>query len=299
VVVQRSGVDQPVKVMMKCYAGVAAGAFIALAPFATASAQDTAAAQASAAPPPEEAQALAKQLSNPIAALISVPLQSNYDWGLGPNGVGWQYKLNIQPVIPVPLNADWNLISRTIVPVIDQGSAAPGHNVQAGLGDTVQSIFFSPQKATAGGLIWGVGPVALLPTATENLLGSRHWGLGPTAVVLRQQGPWTVGMLANHIWSVAGERDRPAVNATFIQPFLGYTTSQATTFTVNMENTYDWTGKQWTAPLNLMVAQLLKPTSGGLPFPIQVQVGYRYYFAKPQGGPKQGVRLNLVALFPR
>jgi hypothetical protein len=288
-----------VKVSVKFCASVAAAALIALASSVTASAQATGAAQDTAAPPPEDAQALAKQLSNPIAALISVPLQSNYDWGLGPNGVGWQYKLNIQPVIPFSLNADWNLISRTIVPVIDQGSVVPGHHVQAGLGDTVQSLFFSPQKATAGGLVWGVGPVALLPTATENLLGSRQWGLGPTAVVLKQQGPWTVGMLANQIWSVAGERDRPAVNATFIQPFVGYTTSQATTFTVNMENTYDWTAKQWTAPINLVVAQLYKATPGGLPFPIQVQVGYRYYFAKPQGGPSQGVRLNFVALFPR
>jgi hypothetical protein len=274
--------------------GVTTVVVLALAPIGTAAAQQT-----TAPPPPEDAQALAKQLSNPIAALISVPFQSNYDWGLGPNGAGWQYKLNIQPVIPVPLNADWNLISRTIVPVIDQDNVVPGHHAQFGLGDTVQSFFFSPQKATASGWIWGAGPVALLPTATENSLGSRQWGLGPTAVALKQQGPWTFGMLINHIWSVAGERDRLAVNATFIQPFLVYTTAKATTFTLNMENTYDWTQKQWTAPMNLSVAQLFKPSPGGLPVPIQVQLGYRYYFAKPVGGPAQGIRLNIVALFPR
>jgi hypothetical protein len=246
-----------------------------------------------------DAQALAKQLANPIASLISVPFQSNYDWGLGANDKGWQYKLNIQPVIPITLNANWNLISRTIVPFVDQADVVPGNHAQTGLADTVQSFFFSPQKPTASGWIWGAGPVFLLPTATDDLLGSKKWGAGPTFVALKQQGPWTYGMLANHIWSFAGDGSRPPVNATFLQPFVAYTTSKATTYTVNTETTYDWQRRQWTVPLNLTVAQLFKPTPGGLPMPIQVQLGYRYYFDSPSGGPDQGVRLNIVALFPR
>src|SRR5688572_19920508 len=143
---------------------------------------------------------LAKQLSNPIASLISVPFQFNYDSGFGPND-GDRVTLNIQPVIPISLNEDWNMISRTIVPVIWQEDIAGPSGDQFGLGDTVQSLFFSPKAPGPGGIIWGVGPVFLLPTGTDPLLGGEKWGAGPTGVVLKQSGPWTYGMLANHIWS--------------------------------------------------------------------------------------------------
>jgi hypothetical protein len=237
---------------------------------------------------------LAKKLSNPIAALISVPFQSNYDKGFGPNGGGDQYKLNIQPVIPITLNPEWNLISRTILPVVYQQGVV-NDDSQTGLSDIVQSVFFSPQAATANGWIWGAGPVFLIPTATDALLGSKKWGAGPTAVVLKQESGWTYGFLANHIWSFAGDADRPSVNSTFIQPFLGYTTPKQTTYTVNSESAYDWTRHQWTAPVNLTVAQLVR--IGGAP--IQLQGGYRYYLDKPDDGPKWGLRFNVTLLFPR
>ena len=136
-------------------------------------------------------QALAQQLSNPVAALISVPLQLNYSQGIGPVDDGSQWLLNIQPVIPVGISEKWNLISRTIVPVVSQSDIFPGAGSQFGIGDTVQSFFFSPKAPTSGGLIWGVGPVLLLPTGSDPLLTGDKWGAGPTAVVLKQQGPWT------------------------------------------------------------------------------------------------------------
>ncbi len=273
--------------------GAAVACLLALGLCGTAAAQETAPA-----PGDHDAQDLAKQLSNPVAALISVPLQSNYDWGLGPRGDGQQYKLNIQPVVPFTLNADWNLISRTIVPFVDQQQVVPGNRRQTGFGDIVQSLFFSP-KATASGWIWGAGPVALIPTATDSFLGGGKWGAGPTAVVLKQEGSWSFGALVNHIWSFAGDRDRDEVSATFLQPFLSYTTKGATTFGLNLESTYDWVHRQWTVPINITVAQLYKPKVTGLPFPLQVQLGYRVYAESPQGGPDQGIRLGLVALFPR
>jgi len=156
---------------------------------------------------------LAKKLANPLASLISVPLQYNYDTYGGANNGARVNRLNIQPVIPFSLNDQWNLITRNIIPLVDQ-SAFPTDAMNAsGLGDIISSLFFSPKEPTAGGLIWGVGPVFLLPTATKDVLGAEKWGIGPTGVALKQTGPWTVGMLANHIWGSGGNNTRNNVNA--------------------------------------------------------------------------------------
>ena len=237
---------------------------------------------------------LAKQLSNPVAALISVPMQSNFDYGAGPDGDGFQYKLNIQPVIPITLNDDWNLISRTIVPYVYQDKWI-NTSSQSGLSDTVQSLFFSPKEPTSGGWIWAVGPVFLLPTATDDLLGTEKWGAGPTALVLKQENGWTYGVLANHLWSFAGNSNRAEVDATFLQPFLTYTTKKQTTYGLNTESTYDWINSQWTVPLNLSISQLLK--IGGKP--VSLMLGGRYYAEKPDNGPDWGLRFQITLLFPK
>src|SRR5580698_2878730 len=129
---------------------------------------------------------LAKKLSNPVANIISVPFQGNYDCCFGSNHDSGRFTLNIQPVIPFTLNDNWTLITRTIVPVIDQ-QASPGVGSAAGLGDITQSFFFSPRPGPSG-IIWGAGPALLYPTGTAQL-GSAKWGAGPTIVVLKQQGP--------------------------------------------------------------------------------------------------------------
>jgi hypothetical protein len=181
---------------------------------------------------------LAKELQNPVASLISMPFQSNFDFNMGPNDDGFKYTLNFQPVIPVSLSKDFNLIIRTIVPLISQDDVIPGTS-QSGLGDIVQSFFFSPKKPV-GGLILGFGPVLLWPSGTDPFLGSEKWGAGSTGLVLKQTGGWTYGLLFNHIWSYAGEDDRAYVSSTFLQPFISYTTKTKTTFGVNTESTYDW-----------------------------------------------------------
>ncbi|MEI2296706.1 transporter [Ensifer sp. MJa1] len=238
---------------------------------------------------------LAKQLSNPVASLISVPFQFNYDRGYGPDD-GNKMTLNIQPVIPISLNDDWNVISRTILPVVNQNDIAGDSGNQFGLGDTLQSFFFSPKEPTAGGLIWGAGPAFLLPTATDDLLGGEKWGVGPTAVLLKQEGHWTYGVLANHIWSVAGNDDRDDVSSTFLQPFLSYTTPDAWTFTLNTESTYDWKHDDWSVPINFTVAKLTKFGEQ----PVSLQLGARYWAAAPDNGPEGfGVRAAIVFLFPK
>ncbi|HNQ89559.1 MAG TPA: transporter [Verrucomicrobiota bacterium] len=231
---------------------------------------------------------------NPLASLISLPLQSNFDWGAGPNDDGFQYKLTVQPVIPVSLSEDWNLISRTILPFVYQEDII-GTSSQSGLADTVQSLFFSPVHPTKHGWIWGAGPVLQIPTATDDLLGEEQWGAGPTAVALKQQGLLTYGVLFNHTWSFAGEARRADVNRTFLQPFASCTTRTLTSFGLNTESTYDWQRSQWTVPINVYVQQLLKVGRQ----PISLQLGGRYYAEGPSGAPEWGLRLQISFLFAK
>jgi len=241
----------------------------------------------------QDADELAKKLANPVAALISVPLQLNYDTGYANDGERWA--LNVQPVIPVDIGEDWNLISRTILPVISQDHVV-GNERQSGLGDIVQSVFFSPKAPTAAGWTWGVGPVFLLPTATKDELGSGKWGLGPTAVALKQtKEGWTYGALVNHIWSAAGKDERADVSATFVQPFLARGIGQGRTLSANTESTYDWERKQWTVPVNFMYAKVTN-FGGQL---VSLQGGVRVYADRPDGGPDWGLRFAVTFLYPR
>lgn len=239
---------------------------------------------------------LAKKTQNPIAAMISLPLQLNYDSDIGPTKDGNKTVLNVQPVIPFSIGTDWNLISRTIVPLISQQDVAPGAGTQSGVGDITQSLFFSPKEKTSSGWIWGAGPVLLLRSGSADLTADK-WGLGPTAVFLKQESGWTYGALANHIWSVAGDDQRRDISATFLQPFLSYTTKTFTTYGVNTESSYDWKSKQWTVPLNFSVTQLLKV--GGQP--LTISAGARYWADSPDHvGPEGwGLRLAVTFLFPK
>lgn len=243
----------------------------------------------------DDAQELAKQLSNPVASLISVPFQENLDWGGGFEEDGFKSTLNVQPVVPISISGNANLIVRTIVPIIYQSDITGEAESEFGLGDTVQSFFYSPSKPAAGGIIWGAGPVFLYPTATSGATGGEKWGVGPTIVVLKQIGHASIGVLANHIWSVAGDEDRSDVSATFLQPFYSYTTPKATTYTINTETTYDWKAEKWSVPINLTVTQLVKLGKQ----PISFGVGGRYYVSSPHGGARAGVRLTTTFLFPK
>jgi hypothetical protein len=237
---------------------------------------------------------LAQKLNNPVANLISVPFQFNYDEGYGPDK-GGRYVLNIQPVVPVSLNDDWNLIIRTILPVIYQDRTSPTTGSAQGLGDTTQSFFFSP-KASSNGLIWAIGPAFLWPTG-ESELGTKKWGAGPTGLLLKQQGGYTYGVLVNHIWSYAdlGDNDRQSVSSTFIQPFLSWTSPSATTVGINAESTYNWKSKAWSIPVNLTVSQLYK--FGGQR--VSLGGGARVYAARDGTGPEWGLRFTATLLFPK
>ncbi|MBU8977783.1 transporter [Lysobacter sp. MMG2] len=243
-----------------------------------------------------EADRLAQQLANPISSLTSVPLQFNYIDGLGVNDEASRTFLNVQPVVPVSIGENWNLISRTIVPIIYQEGVFPGAGSQFGTGDVLQSLFFSPKALTASGWTWGIGPVLLLPTASDDLLGGEKWGGGPTAVVLKQtpQG-WTYGALVNHIWSFAGDDDRADVSSTFLQPFVARGVGQGRTVSASLESTFDWKARQWTIPVNFFYSKVSRIGSQMVSY----QGGINLFVDSPAGGPEWGVRFTLTFLYPR
>jgi hypothetical protein len=151
-------------------------------------------------------------------------------------------------------------------------------------------------KPTDRGLIWGIGPAILIPTATDDLLGGGKWGIGPTIVGLKQTGPWTYGALANHIWSVAGSKNRNDINSTYIQPFIAYNTPSAVTYALNLESSYDWESEQWSVPVNFMVSKLVRFDKQMVSF----QGGVRYWAKSTDSGPEGlGLRFAVTLLFPK
>ena len=257
---------------------------------------------------------IAKKLQNPVADLISLPFQNNFDYGGGPAGNGSQYLLNVQPVIPFPIGSDWTLITRTIIPITQINYVQP-QNV-GGLGDIQQSFFLSPRQPV-GGLIIGAGPAFLYPSASNDRISANQFAAGPTAVVLKQVSGWTFGVLANQLWGFGGighngyggdvvldldgfetvtpkgRSDR--VNTTYAQPFLSYTFPTYTTLSASAESSYNWTGRQWSVPVIAGVSQMLKIGSQ----PVSIGLSGKYAAAQPTGAPEWGVRLTFTLLFPK
>nr|WP_219826131.1 hypothetical protein [Scandinavium goeteborgense] len=237
---------------------------------------------------------LAKKLNNPISNLISVPFQYDYDKDVG-SSKGSRNLLNIQPVMPIDFSDDAIIISRTIIPVVSERNVTPDSGIQTAVGDITQSFWYSPKKKTSNGYIWGLGPVLTIPTGSS--LSSKSWGAGPTAIVLKQQGPWTYGALVNHIWDYAGKSNRTHTSQTLLQPFASYTWPTATSLVMNTESTYDWRESEWSVPVNLMVNQVVK-VGGQI---MQFGTGVRYWAVSDDdhGPAGWGLRLNVTFLFPQ
>ncbi len=246
----------------------------------------------------EGTEALQKATQNPVASLISVPVQNNNNFGVNP-GYRNQDVLNIQPVIPIGISKDWNLLVRWIMPIVYQpipnAPSTPETGVY-GLGDMVPTFFLSPKNP--GKLIWGAGPVFQLPTATSSYLGQGKLGIGPSVVVLTQPGHWTLGVLANNVWSVAGSGSRPDVNQFLLQYFINYNLKKGWFITWQPTLTANWeapSGSQWVVPFGGGVGRIMK-----LGFqPVSLTAQFYGNAVHPLGTPAWTMRLQIAFLFPK
>jgi hypothetical protein len=258
-------------------------------------AADPAPASAPAASSGPSTEELAKLTQNPVANLIIVPFQNNFNFGIGPNDAS-QWLLNVQPVIPITLNEEWNLITRTIMPIIWQESPADGVDGACGLGDINPTFFFSPAKP--GKLIWGVGPTFTLPTGTDPLLTSGKWSAGPAAVALRMDGALVYGCLVSQQWSFAGWGDEN-VNATVIQPFINYNLPHGWYLSTVPLITANWAADDyddvWTVPLGGGIGKIAHV--GKLPVNLQLQAFDNV--VKPDNGADWQLRFQVQFLFPK
>jgi len=245
-------------------------------------------------PTADDAAAIAKKLANPIGALISVPFQNNTDVGIGEYN-GSKNTLNFQPIVPFSLNAKYSLITRYIVPIITQHDITGEGTQQTGLSDALVSGWLS-NAVVKNGFVWGVGAAFLLPTATDDYLGTKKIGVGPTVIVLQQKNGWTYGALMNQVWSVAGDEDRADVNQMYLQPFITKNWKSGAGLTVNSETTFNWEANSTSAFINIMAGGLTK-FGNQL---VQLQVGPRIQVAAPDGSKSAfGVRAAAIFVFPK
>jgi len=245
----------------------------------------------------QEAQTLARAAKNPLANLVN--LQFFYDASPGAgSGNQTQHVLTFQPVIPFGVSADWSVITRTIIPLIAQPGASPGEGWTSGPGDTQLSAFLSP--AHAGRLVWGVGPVFQIPSATNDALGQGKWGAGPTAAALWFGDQWTFGALINNTWSFAGDHSRPAVNRMELQPQINYNFESNPDRYVSFSPviTANWKtsgGERWTVPVSLGIGQLVKFGNQ----PVNLQATAYYNVIRPADAVNWTLELQVQFLFPR
>lgn len=238
---------------------------------------------------------LAQEIANPLTTMIMVPIQSEYNEKIGPEDDGTRTSVFFQPIVPFELNEDWNLITRTILPIITQDDIFPGAGSQSGIGDISESLYFSPVQPTDNGWNMGFGPYMQFDTASDDYLGFEEHGLGGSFIILKVDGPKTYGFLATQYYSVEGSMGESFSNF-FVQPFFDYTTEGAMTFEITSETNYNWNDDEWSIPLTITASQYFEV--GGQP--LLFGGGFKYWLESAPGDPEGlSLNLNLYLLFPK
>ncbi|MCZ6565304.1 MAG: neuromedin U [Gammaproteobacteria bacterium] len=244
-------------------------------------------------PGEDSTEELARAVQNPVASLISVPFQNNTNFNFGPREKT-QNVMNIQPVVPFSLSEKWNLITRTILPIISQPAFTLNQSRKDGLGDTLFTAFLSPKNS--GSLIWGAGPAILIPTSTDDRLGAGEWGAGPGVVFLTIQGPWVVGSLFSNVWSFTGDSD---VNIFTWQPFVNYNLDGGWYLTTSPLITANWeadSDNTWTVPVGGGFGRVFRVGQQNL----NMQLQSFYNIEEPDDiGPEWSIRFQVQFLFPK
>jgi hypothetical protein len=238
---------------------------------------------------------IAKQAQNPIASLVSVPFENDFNPRTGINKED-SYVMEMKPVVPFTLSNDWNLITRTIIPVVQVPDLAPGVDGTSGIGDVQTSLFLSPAKT--GAVIWGAGPVVSFPTASQEILGTKKLSVGPTVVVLKIHGHWLFGTLVQNLFSVAGPSARLNVNQMLMQPFANYNLKHGWYLTSSPIITANWEvnpNQRWVVPVGGGAGRIVH--FGKLPVNIYAQL-FRNV-ERPDGTTNWSARLQVQLLFPK
>ena len=243
-----------------------------------------------------ETAALAEKLQNPVGDLISVPFQNNTNFGVGPHN-GTQNVLNIQPVIPIHVNADWNVITRTILPLVWNPSFGPGQDATFGSAPTVFTAFLSP-SVPVDGWVWGAGPVAQIPTMSSTTFGSNIWGMGPAAVIVRTSHPWVYGTLVNNVFSLGGT-SKPGgtrYSVMTVNPFVNYNFGEGwfVGSVPIITASWDTPGTKWTVPIGLQAGRLIKL---GDKLPVNLLIGAYDNVIQPKFGASWQLRTQVAVIF--
>lgn len=234
---------------------------------------------------------IAAKLTNPVADMISVPFQYNYDANIGLDKKGTSNSVLVQPVVPLKLNHDWNYIVRPIVP-LQSLSGADGFS-GTGMGPITVETFFSPRNSSE--YIWGVGPIVTTPSVSGNHYGTSQTGVGVTAVGLMMKAPWSIGLLTYNTWGTGGNTSGGTANNLYYQPFVSYVTKDAWTYSLNTQSIFNWDTRRAENPMNAAISKLVKFGET----PVSLSVGARYYLSSVPGGPSGwGARASVTFVIP-
>lgn len=239
----------------------------------------------------EDAAALALKSANPVANMISVPIQLNLGFGTG------EYKrpsqlLNLMPVIPFNLFS-WRVINRIIIPISNQPDSTENGGYYTGLGNINYSMMFVPPSK--GKIQWGFGPAFNIPSRSNKYLGSDAFGVGPAIVFVLTSGNWVAGVTANNVWSFASDKN---LNQLFLQYFIHYNIKKGWYLDSGPMLTANWNapeGEQWTVPVGAGFGKVFKAGNQSM----KLQGEYYYNVVAPIGAPDWTIQILFVLLFPQ